>query len=447
MTSRAFFYFLYRSAYFLLFVVLLALLLITPADAIIRSYNNGQKYNIIILAVIYIATVLIVVFVYALRLFLNKSVLAAIPKSWVPVDKPDLKRHVYEMISAGLSKSAAIAYWSRPRVLERGEDGKIVEVPEPLRHVNTVETTRTSRTSIDVRVKDVARPVWGEIDHPGWASPNSPDLPNLQFGMVLSELPNLIEAKALTLAPIDPTLSPSMAAPVLDMESIALLQRPLHAGLRQYVEHLVELGLLELDAVTGKFVDLYEYARFSNRPISNGNFREIMRLFAEVLRSLGTADQGSILEEEDEEDNDDNNPHRSAYEMADDASSRIMPSTPRSKLSRTTTGSSQGSVRHPARRSSANTWHQYLTAENTPRSRRTEMLSRRSSNNSFAQSKRPYPRSQPSSASLRSKMSAASSSSSSYGSVSASGSVIRLATVDDNHDLPYILSMRETGPA
>lgn len=400
------FSFIYGSAYIIAYLILIGLVLITPTDAIERSIRNNQRYNVIILIACYAITILTVLFAYAVRLYVNKTVLASIPKGWVPIDKGDVNKAVYKVIAGGLDRSAMIAYEAKPRVR-----------PEEERPVRKLK--------LGAEEKEVELPPervpWGEIEHEGWASPNSPDLPNLQYGTVLSELPHLIEARALTLAPADPTSSTD--PPALDPEAIGLLQRAPHLTLRDYISHLAELGVLPLDATSAGFLQHYEQARFSNRPITNAQFRELMHLFAEVLRSMHTLDLSTLDDDisiiaPSESDIDNNGPLKTD------------PSTPQRTPSRNS--ASTTSVRHG---SSANPWY---SAPNTPRRNGGAVtatpLSRKSSssNNSFAQTRHPYTiSSQASSASLRSAGSA--------------GSVIRLATREDGGSSPYVLHLSGQG--
>lgn len=437
---RLFFRIIYGSIYFLLYVVLIGLLLITPGDAIERSIVNKQTYNIWILTVIYVATVLTVCFGYILRLYVNKTALASIPKAWIPIEKSDVNENVYKMIGAGLNRSASIAFAARPRVKTPDE----MDDEEEQRSDHQVRTNLASwmpeSTAQELGVTSLPRhrAVWGEIEHYGWASPNSPDLPNLQYTTILFELPNLIEAKALTLAPLDPTSQTE--PPMLDQDAVALLQRPLNMTLRAYLEHLASLGIITMHNSTIDFLTRYEFARFSTQAISNTHFRELMHLFAEILRGMSPLDLELVAsigeeQEEGEEEGVHGNWAPSESDIDNDAPARTNTCTPRSNLSRPGTASTEGSVRRhlQQRNSSVNAWSQYRTAPNTPGSRRTgDMISRQSSSNSFAQTRRPYPASQPSSSSLRSKMSEGSS------------SVIRLATHEDAGDLPYVLSLRDT---
>ncbi|EHK26622.1 uncharacterized protein TRIVIDRAFT_50061 [Trichoderma virens Gv29-8] len=297
---------LYRSIYLFLYVVLCGLLLITPGDAIQRSVENKQWYNIWIIASGYVVTVFIVAFIYIVRLYVNRTVLASIPKSWVPVDKGDVKEAVYKMVGAGLSKSSAIAYAARPRVDEEmmGDDRDEYEDEDEAR-------TRARLMSWNEHALDrdeptpmpPHRPVWGVIEHCGWASPNSPDLANLQYNDVINEFPNLIEAQALRLAPPDPASQSN--PPMLDPEAAELLQRLPSMSLRDYFAHLTSLGVAVMDETVAEFLSKYEAARFSTKPICNAGFRELMDLFAEILRSIQPLDPvvlDHIYEDEDEDE-------------------------------------------------------------------------------------------------------------------------------------------------
>ncbi|OBT63720.1 hypothetical protein VE03_06196 [Pseudogymnoascus sp. 23342-1-I1] len=139
-----------------------------------------------------------------------------------------------------------------------------------------------------------ADPVWGPIAHAGWSPPTSPDLPNLHYAPVIAELPHLIEAKAVA-------LSGATAA------SLALLPRPAHAGLREYILVLLELKVLDAGVPWREFVGGYEEARFSGRAVSEGEFRGLMGLFAEVLRGVRPLGGGPVEESESEMDEEDEN--------------------------------------------------------------------------------------------------------------------------------------------
>ncbi|CAG7554818.1 unnamed protein product [Fusarium equiseti] len=408
---------IYRTLYVLLHVCLLGLLIATPADAIHRSFQNRQLYNIWILIAAYVTAIVVVSFVFITRLYINKTELGSIPKGWVPIEKGDLRSTVYKVIGLGLGRSASIAYESRPRLQTKNtaSDDENVETRVKMGFDGPEGPAEELVVVIPRR-----KPVWGDIEHYGWSSPNTPDLPNLEYSTVFSELPNLVEGKALTLAPPDPTSETN--PPLLDPEAVALLQRTANMSLRDYVVHLAGLGVLTMDANATKFLSHYEYARFSNRPISNAQFKELMHLFAEILRAMEPLDP-NILDDQEE-----------AFSPSTNSDDDARSGTSRSNLTPSDAASISSSTRRIRHQPSTNTWNIYQTAPNSMRSGITGQgtLSRRSSNNSLAQSQRRNPMSHPSTSSLRSKSSGS------------SGSVIRLATRHDSTDLPYVLSLRDT---
>lgn len=106
-----------------------------------------------------------------------------------------------------------------------------------------------------------------EISHPGWSPPGSKDLPDVQYRSVILELPHLIEAKALGLG--------------------ALGRQP-YMTLRAYLGLLAEQELVS-SASADMFLAGYERARFRTRGegVEEGEFRELMKVFAGMLRGMG----------------------------------------------------------------------------------------------------------------------------------------------------------------
>ncbi|POS75393.1 sucrase/ferredoxin domain-containing protein [Diaporthe helianthi] len=424
---------IYDSFYVFLSLIVLLLLLVTPADNVRLALQNGQELHVLTTVACLSATLLFVVLLYFARLWVNRTALANIPKPWIPIGRGEVKKSVRKMIVAGLSRSAAIAYESKPRVAparpptamtdpEQGEedddrraDGKGRKSTLGLFRLKKAPTVE-DKMGITLPPH---RAVWGEIEHYGWSSPNSFDLPNLQYSTVISELPNLIEAKALTLAPPAPGLNDTAGPPVLDPEATALLQRPDNLALRQYLTQLAELGVLAPSRTTADFLSAYEYARYSTRPISSAHFRELMHLFAELLRSMQPLDPAVLVALDDDGYSEDES------DIDDDAPRRSPPSTPRSMhsflsrqrstASRATTtttssgrsGASGGSYvrmrpgpqptrpQMAGRMSSQGTWGgapTYRTAPTTPKTQKTAASpsSITSSADSFAQTRRPY---------------------------------------------------------
>lgn len=439
----------YHSLYYFLSLILLLLLSVTPADAIRQSIINGQRLHILTLIICLSVALAAVVCIYFFRLYVMRTALTSIPKPYIPIEKGDVRASVRKVIAYGLSRSAAIAFESRPRVIparpptanmegegngENKKDRKKTLGIFPLRKAATPE----EKMGITLPPHSA---VWGEIEHNGWASPNSPDLPNLQYSTVIQELPNLIEAKALTLIP--PPLESELGQPVLHPEAIRLLERQENLGLRQYLAHLAQLDVLAASRTTADFLSSYEYARYSTRPISNARFRELMHLFAEILRTMQPLDPQILISADDG-----TSISTESDDIDDDAPRESSPSIPHGSLYRqrssATTSSNASSnssqIRRPVvkvRNSSQGTWAgTYRTAPTTPKSRRTAVTpSPTSSVNTFAQSRPPFD--------VGAEISG-SSSSISLGSTSFSGSVIRLSEGAGAGDLPYVLTLAET---
>ncbi|KAL2140823.1 hypothetical protein VTI28DRAFT_3221 [Corynascus sepedonium] len=440
----------YNFLYYFLYLVLFAFLVVTPIDLIQQGAARSRKWDILVVLVCYVATILVVAFIYATRLYISRSVLASIPKSWVPIEKGDVPPDVRQMIVDGLGRSAAIAYDARPRVplvVPDHEPGcSRGEVRQDLGGSGTSAPPDRAKAGGLSQQK----PVWGDIEHPGWASPTSHDLPNLQYDTVVAELPNLIEAKAITLAPPDPESNAD--PPILDPDAVALLQKPDFMGLREYLTYLTELAVLAPLPTTNEFLTMFEAARYSGRPQSNEQFRSLMHLFAEILHNMHPLSPAMLArygdgDEGDEGDGSSGAVTRSESDIDNDAPRGTSPSstgTPRGlglqqhpindgdSFARSTSSSTVSSARgqqlrrkRGVRTSSTNTRH-FQTAPTTPQSLHSG-FSGASSSDSFAHTRRPYPDNQwPSS----------SSSARSIGG----GSVIRLAGSEDATDLPYVLT-------
>ena len=458
MNNRLIFRIFYTTFFALLNIVLLGLLLITPADAIRQALTNDQLYNVFVIAGGHLLTVLLAILIYASRLYTNKVIQQGIPKTWIPIEKGEVSESVREMIEAGLRRSAAIAWDSRPRI--PSYPPTIVNAPDTRDDIAIIpqaeadpgqkgrERTRTffhrqhhdtEKIEKDEHTVFIPphRPVWGDIAHNGWSSPTSPDLPNLQYTTVILELPHLIEARAVSMAPADP--ESTSIPPMPDLRAVDVLQRPAAMGLRDYIGRLTSIGVFT--SPTKDFLAAYEQARFSPEPLSEPEFRHLMAQFADLLRniqSLSPAILASLNIDPPESDID------------DDVSST---STPRSRSlasahTPSTRSGSEGTIRTaPSQRlgtgnsseagTRTRTRPEFSTAPATPRSRKSmksvlrHATSRSPSLGTVSQSRRPYVGSSGNSgeserASLRS---------------SSQGSVIRLSTTHESGELPYTLTI------
>ncbi|MCJ1428993.1 hypothetical protein MMC29_006906 [Sticta canariensis] len=279
-----FFRIFYSTTFTVLTILLAGLVLITPVDQVYQAFHNRQIFNIFFIIGTHLLTLVVAIFIYASRLFTNRSVLAAIPKSGSPFEKGLVRgKRVRRLVAEHLKRSAVIAYKAHPRNLK--DDQATVTVG--------IDSARATSSAEDATSQG-AVPVWGIVSHPGWSSPSSPDLPNLHYDPVILELPHLIEAKAVSLAPPDPLFTPSSPnietqpsdPPLPDALAVELLQRPAAMGLRDYVSHLVSLAMIHPPTLGVSFLALYEKARFSGRPLDEVEFRALMHVFAEILRGM-----------------------------------------------------------------------------------------------------------------------------------------------------------------
>lgn len=405
--------FLNTTGFFFFALILFCLIILTPADAIYQCYETNRLTNVFFIIGAYVITFIIAVLIYATRIYTNRSALTGIPKAWIPVEKEDVNKSVRRLVKEGLVRSAVIAYQARPRDISTDEHN--FQKYSPL-------------------LIDPERPPWGHVEHPGWSSPNSPDLPNLPYRTVIQELPSLIEAKAVSLAPAD-SLAPAptyhfdpagdLATQSLpDTRVVEVLQRPASMGLREYIRHLTSLGAICPPELGADFLALYEHARFSPRELHEAEFRDLMHLFAELLRGM-TSLAPPILDEIR-----DSASYRQAY-----SESIIGPSDEEGETD--TVGSygydgALGSTRgNSLRPSNASTWETQSGYDTAPAMQSPASELSTDSGSYGTQS----PFRTPSTRSLRSLRRVASGQSGSSG-----GSVIRLAQPRDQTGLPYTIN-------
>lgn len=354
--------------------------------------------------------------------------LAAIPKSWVPVEKEDVTKDVRKMIVESLTRSAVIAWDARPRTRPAPWPDTVIPDPNVVDAVTSPEANQEKRRRRGILHKRETssekgehiveivpdRPVWGDIAHNGWSSPDSVDLPNLQYTSVILELPHLIEARTVSVAPLDPESPTRPALP--DIRAVEVLQRPASMGLRDYIGHLVGVGVIPPSFDAAEFLAAYEHARFSSQPLSEEQFRSLMKSFADLLRSirpLSPAALASLDMSPDESDIDDDVSSTSTPQTSSQVSVRSVSSR----------SPSEGTIRTMRGLGGLSPAKHTLKAPATPGSQKRN-FSKSPSIQSFSQSKRPYLPSNPSSSSLAS---------------SGQGSVIRLSPTNGTSDLPYTL--------
>ncbi|CAD6442246.1 b5822cd2-2374-4187-b57d-a2ac20279cca [Sclerotinia trifoliorum] len=280
--------FAYGSTFIILYIIIAGLLFVTPLDAVLQAKKNHQVYNIFVIVSCYGVTLFFGATLFLTRLWTNSQIIKAIPKTWIPVEKGDVNRTVRKMIVASLARSAVIAWDSRPRIEHHATIMSRQDISDESKMA--AENSRSGREEDEKTSHDATivippkEPVWGQISHNGWSSPTSPDLPSLQYITVILELPHLIEAKAVSLAPPDP--QSTSQPPMPDPRAVDILQRPAAMGLRDYISHLSGLEVISDPSIAASFLSAYEYARFSSNVISEVEFRDLMKQFAELLRSM-----------------------------------------------------------------------------------------------------------------------------------------------------------------
>ncbi|KIW93545.1 uncharacterized protein Z519_06150 [Cladophialophora bantiana CBS 173.52] len=322
----------YSTSFTAVFLILVIIVSVTPSDTIYESYKRRRLIDIFLIAGDYVVTALLAALIYASRLYTNRSVLKDIPKTYMPIEKEDLPgRRVHKLIQECLEKSAVIAYQARPRS-RRIEHDTII-----------MGTRMLALTKTQTNTDQNAEPTWGKVAHPGWSSPASKELPGLEYCTVVDELIDLIEAKAVSLAPLDPRMQPDPdGIPVPDPRVIDRLARNGNMGMRAYLQYLIDIGVVPDNSLTVAFLAAYERARFSSTPLNDEDFQSLMRMFAELLRNMNPVDVEMLDLEDDSE-----------YPSQSETSSLIhrrtpfrSPHTDAETSSVASTYSASGSVRH-----------------------------------------------------------------------------------------------------
>lgn len=242
----------------------------------------------------YVLTVLTAIFIYSSRLYTNRTMLAGVGKAYIPIEKGEVGKHVRKMIVQQLERSAIVAWESRPRDLL----GEILQAEK--NGLLPPETGSVGRNDYTVGREipvDPAYPPWGDVQHAGWSSPDhreDNEMQHLQFATVIAELPNLIEARAVALAPPDPMTVPTHGVAMADPVVIDVLRRPETMGMREYLTQLSYLGLVTPAEAGQSFLLQYENARFGGLPIAEPGFRALMAAFAELVSGMTELDSAII---------------------------------------------------------------------------------------------------------------------------------------------------------
>lgn len=292
-----FFRIFYSTTYTTLYAIELGLLAITPASLIDAAIGSSAFQYVFMIGGIYVLTAAMAIFIYSGRIYTHRSVLADVGKAYIPIEEGELGKKVRKMIVKQLERSAIVAWESKPRDLE----GEVIAAE--CRGTFPLETTsgigHQNYKVGRILAVDPAHPPWGYIRQAGWSSPSHSGKntsPNVQFAEVIAELPNLVEARAVSLAPPDPMMTPRDDQSMADPAVVDFLKRPEKMGMRDYLTQLSLLGLINPPTLGQAFLRHYERARFCGFPISENEFDVLMQNFAELLSGM-TELQPAIVEQ------------------------------------------------------------------------------------------------------------------------------------------------------
>nr|POE74604.1 hypothetical protein CFP56_37135 [Quercus suber] len=271
------------------------MLAITPGTILYTAIRARAYQYLFMVGGVYILVAIITIFIYSSRLYTNRTMFAGVGKAYIPIEDGELGKNVRKMIVAQLERSAIVAWEARPRDLV----GEVLHAEKfGLLPADTALLGHDDYLVGRLIPVDPASPPWGLVKHPGWSSPSQHidnKTPNVQFADVIMELPHLIEARAVSLAPPDPNMpSDELQQTLADPSVVGLLCRPMTMGLRDYITQLSYLSLVNPPSLGQTFLRQYEFARFSGRPIAEHVFAELMATFSELLSSMKELDPAII---------------------------------------------------------------------------------------------------------------------------------------------------------
>ena len=291
----------YSTTFTTLFLILIVIIGISPSDKLYESYRRNRLVDIFLDTGAYVIAALLALFLYASRLFTNRSILRDIPKNFMPIARTEVpRRAIYRLIEEYMARSAIIAYHAKPRA--RRIEVEVHNAGNRILALTKQAKEHHHEHHLTEHERELLAPRWGEVKHPGWHNPAAKELTGLEYTSVLNELIDLVEAKAVSLASSDPLMTPHEdGTPVTDPRALEYLTRPFTAGMRQYLADLMELGIVPDTDVTHRFVASHERARFGPSPLSEAEFETLMRLFAELLRSM-TAPDAHLFDADEADD-------------------------------------------------------------------------------------------------------------------------------------------------
>ncbi|QIW99457.1 hypothetical protein AMS68_004975 [Peltaster fructicola] len=276
-----FFRIFYSTTYTVIFIITLIFLAITPGSLLFEAFRNTALQYVFIIGGVYILTAIIAIFIYSSRLYTNRSVLAAVGKAYIPIEDGEIGKSVRKLIVGQLERSAVISWESRPRDV-KGEIAFAQKEGLTLAASMNESQVDTIGSIIPIKTRN---PPWGDVQHRGWTAPSdvAAELQSdLQFDTIIAELPNLLEARAVSLAP---RLQHGREyAP--DPRFLEILRRQEKMGMEEYLTQLSYLQLIDLNTDGQDFLTRYRRARFSGVPTSYDEFKLLMLTFGNVMDNI-----------------------------------------------------------------------------------------------------------------------------------------------------------------
>jgi hypothetical protein len=347
-TREILFKIFYSSSFTFVFLLLIAFCGVAPADKLYESWSRRRIVDIIIIAAAWVLTALIAAFLYCTRLYTTRSILRDIPKTFLPIEREDLPgRNTYRLIQETYARTAVIAYQAKPR--GRRIEKEVEGAGERMLALSGQMKVHHHHHELTKEEEALLKPKWGEIKHPGWQSPASEEMPGLEYAQVADELVDLIEAKAVSLAPgvevEDGTVSP-------DEMWVDVMTRPEGVGMRTYLSRLAELAVLPDDELVEDFLLMYEHSRYSGKPMTETDFQTMMRLFAEILRGMRKPSMDDLVDLESDLDDDDDSgsvrkQSRKGKSSAESRTNDIVQSSLKKSSSTLSFGSNNSVIHNP----------------------------------------------------------------------------------------------------
>lgn len=217
---------LYQFSLVFFVVVFIGLVVITPVDTILQSQSSGQFWNVIITVAAYCLTVVIAIILYILRLIKTRRSLADIPRRYIP--RPDdISPGSASLIESELSRCERIVKETMPSTVN------------------------------------------GSVSHAGFLPPEiATESFEGPYEEVVDAMVTFFSRKAVALH--------------------SSFGRPRGMAIREYLLLLQSYGIFEEhDApLIEEFLRMYEYARFSGKPLHKAQFNNFVETCFKVLFAM-----------------------------------------------------------------------------------------------------------------------------------------------------------------